>query len=178
MFVGDEVMLDLGFPAARARLVGLAHGGWLSDASDDAYAEGLSGLIRVGPFGDMVGASKLVRILLLEPLERDDSVTLTVRWEATGVMGRLFPVLDANITLTPAGEDASRLALIGAYRPPLSGLGASLDRVVLHHAATATVRSLLKRLAQTIAPSTAAGIEPGLAASCPPQPGIDPEPSG
>lgn len=165
MFVGEEVMLDLSFPAARTGLVGLTHGDWLSDASDSAYADGISGMIRVGPFGDMIGASKLVRVLLLEPQERDDSVTLTVRWEATGVMGRLFPVLDANITLTPAGEHTTRLALTGAYRPPLSSLGARLDRVVLHRAATATVRSLLKSMAQTIAPSLEAGSGQEAAAS-------------
>jgi hypothetical protein len=31
----------------------------------------------------------------------------------------LFPALDADITLTPAGEDATVLRLAGAYRPPL-----------------------------------------------------------
>ncbi len=176
MFVGEEVTLDLCFPAARAGLLGLTRGGWLSDASDDAYADGISGMIRVGPFGDMIGASKLVRVLLLEPQERDDSVTLTVRWEATGVMGRLFPVLDANITLTPAGEDTTRLALAGAYRPPLAGLGAGLDRVVLHRAATATVRSLLKSMAQTIAPSWTTGS--GLEAAATGPPPADSEPPG
>ena len=94
-------MLDVGFGAARARLVNLTHGGWLSTASGGAYADGLAGLIRVGPFGD-VPASKLVRVRLLEPVPRDDVMVLPPRWEATGVMGRLFPVLDADLTMTPA----------------------------------------------------------------------------
>lgn len=175
MFVGEEVDLEAGYPAARAALLGLTRGGWLTTASDGAYAEGLSGLIRVGPFGDMFGASKLVRVLLLEPQERDGSLTLTLRWEATGVMGRLFPVLDANISLTPAGE-GSRLALAGAYRPPFSGVGVALDRVLLHRAATATARSLLTRIAESIDPgATAPGQE--LAQSCLSQPGSDSEPA-
>jgi hypothetical protein len=65
-------------------------------------------------------------------------------------MGRLFPVLDANIILIPAGENASQLALAGAYRPPFAAAGEKLDRVLLHRAASATVRSLLRRIAETI----------------------------
>ena len=153
MFVGDEITLGAAYPDARSGLLHLTHGGWLSDASGAAYAEGLAGLVRVGPLGDMPGASKLVRVLLLEPVERAGSLTLSLRWEATGVMGRLFPVLDANIILIPAGENASQLALAGAYRPPFAVVGEKLDRVLLHRAASATVRSLLKRIAETIAPA-------------------------
>jgi hypothetical protein len=157
MFVGHEVTLDASFPAARAGLVRLTRGGWLTDASDDAYNEGLAGLARVGPFGDVMGASKLVRVLLLEPVDRGDSLTLALRWEATGVMGRLFPVLDANIVLMPAGDGTCSLALAGAYRPPLAAVGVGLDRVLLHRAADATVRSLLRRIAGSIMAGQAAG---------------------
>jgi hypothetical protein len=176
MFVGDEITLGATYADARAGLLRLTHGGWLSDASGDAYAEGLAGLLRVGPFGDTLGASKLVRVLLLEPVERDGSLTLSLRWEATGVMGRLFPVLDANIILIPAGENACQLALAGAYRPPFAAVGQGLDRVLLHRAASATVRSLLHRMAETIPASTPGATrsgptahESGPAPSPPPQ---------
>ena len=168
MFVGHEILLGVSYPEARAGLARLAHGGWLSDASDGAYAEGLAGLVRVGPFGDMPGASKLVRVLLLEPVERDGSVTLSLRWEATGVMGRLFPVLDANIILIAAGENRSQLALAGAYRSPFAAAGEGLDRVLLHQVASATARSLLRRIAETIAPAGVAVSEPSPAAPSPP----------
>jgi hypothetical protein len=79
MFVGHEITLGVSYADARAGLLRLTHGGWLSDASEDAYAEGLAGLVRVGPFGDVPAASKLVRVLLLEPVERDGSVTLSLR---------------------------------------------------------------------------------------------------
>jgi hypothetical protein len=176
MFVGHEITLGAAYPDARAGLVRLAHGGWLSDASDHAYAEGLAGLVRVGPFGEKPGPSKLVRVLLLEPVERDGSLTLSLRWEATGITGRLFPVLDANIILIPAGQNVSQLALAGAYRPPFAAVGEGLDRVLLHRAASATVRSLLRRIAQTIAPDGAAVTEPDPAAPSPPLPKIEREP--
>src|SRR5262245_828189 len=177
MFVGDEITLDAAYPDARSGLLRLTHGGWLSDASGDAYAEGLAGLVRVGPFGDVLGASKLVRVLLLEPVERAGSMTLSLRWEATGVMGRLFPVLDANIILIPAGENASQLALAGAYRPPFAAVGQGLDRVLLHRAASATVRSLLRRMAETITAATPAATRPTPPATGPTPAATGPEPA-
>ena len=49
-------------------------------------------------------------------------------------MGRLFPVLDTDLTMTPAGGGQTLMTLNGAYRPPLAGIGAGLDLVVLHRA--------------------------------------------
>jgi hypothetical protein len=72
-----------------------------------------------------------------------------LRWEATGPAGRLFPVLDADITLMPAGEQ-TRLVLAGSYRPPLDGIGATLDKIALHHLATATISSLLRQTAHAL----------------------------
>ena len=151
MFVGHEITLGAAYPDARAGLMNLTHGGWLSDASDGAYAEGLAGLVRVGPLGDVAGASKLVRVLLLEPVERDGSLTLSLRWEATGAMGRLFPVLDANIILIPAGEDVCQLALAGAYRPQPGPAGAGLDRAIMRRCAAAATRSFVARVACALA---------------------------
>ena len=150
MFIDHETVLAVSFPAARSGLMHLTRGCWFSSASEDAYCEGLEGLIRVGPFGDVPGASKLVRVLLLEPVDRDESTMLPLRWEATGVMGRLFPVLDANLTLTRVDDETTRLTLNGVYRPPLAGVGAGLDRAVLHRTASATVRSLAGRIATSI----------------------------
>ena len=158
MFVRQELILDVGFVEARARLVNLTHGGWLSTASQGAYADGLAGTIRVGPFGDVLGASKLVRVSLLEPVPKDDVVVLPLRWEATGVTGRLFPVLDADLTMTAASAGQTLMTLNGAYRPPLAGVGAGLDRIVLHQVATTTIRSLLTRIAEALAsPAPATG---------------------
>ena len=47
MFVAAEVLLDLSFPAAAARLADLARGGPLTRASEGAYGDGLTGLARV-----------------------------------------------------------------------------------------------------------------------------------
>ncbi|HUZ50930.1 MAG TPA: hypothetical protein VMU94_00160 [Streptosporangiaceae bacterium] len=150
MFVHAELTVDVGFQAAAARMAALGQDGWLTHASADAYDSGLTGLARVGPRGDVRGMSKLVRVYARDLLTQDHRAVLTLRWEATGASGALFPALDADITLTPAGPDSSLLTLDGAYRPPLAALGASLDRVVLHRVATPTARSLLSQIAESI----------------------------
>ena len=57
----------------------------------------------------MPGISKLVQVSLLDPVCRDDAVLVPMRWEATGPMGRLFPVLDANLML---GQDDQGRAVL------------------------------------------------------------------
>ncbi len=175
MFAAHEVALNVSFAAAQARLENLARSRGLSDASEAAYQGGLAGLVRVGPLGDLPGASKLVHVRFLDPVYSDDAMTLALRWEATGVTGGLFPVLDADISLSPAGGQKTRLALAGSYRPPLGRLGAGLDKAILHRIATATIRALLQNVADALAsPSTAAESGPRTATHPAPPPVIAP----
>ncbi len=157
MFVREELALDVGFTAAQARLANLINDGSLRSASEGAYHSGLVMLIRVGPFGAVPGVSKLVQVQFRELVTREDSTVLTLRWEATGAGGKLFPALDADITLTPAGAEQTQMTLAGAYRPPLAALGSGLDRAILGRVASATMRSLLSRLAAVIDPDNAVG---------------------
>jgi hypothetical protein len=154
MFVRDEVRVDVGLEVARDRLAKLDS--WFLTASDYAYGEGMAGLSRVGPRGPVPGISRLAETRLQNLTPRDGRAGLALRWEARGPGGRLFPVLDADLTLTPAGENAAVLALVGAYRPPLGGLGAELDRLLLHRVAEATIRNFLERVATALAQSTTA----------------------
>src|SRR3984885_5562489 len=119
MFASHGAVLGMSFAQSRARLAMLGRGGWLSGPSERAYAEGLDGLTGTGPSGAVLGASRLVRVQLLELLPREDSLVLPLRWEATGAAGQLFPVLDADLTLSPGGKERCTLTLTGAYRPPL-----------------------------------------------------------
>jgi hypothetical protein len=124
MFVAWDVALDVGYVAAR-----------------------------VGPLGDLPGAARLVRISFLDPADREDGLRVTLRLEATGPAGGLFPVLDGDFTLTPAGEDAVRLALAGVYRRPLGWLGASLDRPDSPARPGASHPARVARLAREAVPS-------------------------
>lgn len=147
MFTDHVIGLDMDYPEARARFLRLARGDWLDGLSRDAYSDGLVGEMRVGPFGSMPGMSKLVRVSLLDPVPRDDMVLVPMRWEATGRMGRLFPVLDANLIVGADDEGRAELRITGSYRPPMDELGQGLDQAVLHRVAGATLKSLLRRIA-------------------------------
>jgi len=152
MFVRDEVTLDVGFDVARDRLEKLDS--WFLAASDHAYGEGMAGLARIGPRGPAPGISRLAEIQFQNLTAHDGRSGLALRWEARGPGGRLFPVLDADLTLVPAGENATVLTLEGAYRPPLGSLGAELDRLLLHRLAEATIRDFLERVATALTQPT------------------------
>ena len=147
MFVGDKMQMQVSAVDAAARLASLTGGSSLIRASHAAWDEGIA---RVGPAGPLPGLSKLVRVQFLPAVQRGAVTVLALRWEATGAGGRLFPVLDANITLLPDGEQATLLGLEGVYRPPAGVAGAWLDRTILHRVAAATIRSFLHRIADTI----------------------------
>jgi hypothetical protein len=151
MFVTHGITLGVGSRPAQARLAKLVHGNGLNGASQAAYQAGLANMIRVGPFGDVPGASKLVRVRFLDPAYHAEAMTVGLRWEATGRTGGLFPVLDADISLAPEGEQKTRLALTGSYRPPLGRFGAGLDRAILNRVAAATIRALLRNIADALA---------------------------
>lgn len=174
MFVDHAMPLNVAYPGAREQFLRLAEGSLLDGMSHDAYASGLTGRLKVGPLGSMPVISKLVQVRLLDPVLRDDLVRVPIRWEATGLMGGLFPVLDANLVLGRDDQGYAVLRITGVYRPPLDGLGEKLDHLVLHQVAAASLKSLLRDIAGrlTVAPPAAPGQDP--AAPPPVRPHIPP----
>ncbi len=147
MFIDHVVVIEAGLSAARSRLLGPAHRDWLRDACGEAYVTGMTGTRRLSPAGAAgEHAGGLARVVLLAPVESDDTVTLPVRWEALGVMGHLYPVFEASLTLTSLGETRTALRLSGAFRLPLGDPWEPNDATLLHRAATATVRLLASAL--------------------------------
>ena len=148
MFIGTEARLEVGFNAAQARLANLAHGGLLHRASESAYTWGAESA-QVGPLGPP-GMSKLIKVQFRNLVSHGDSAVWALRWEATGAKGAVLPVLDADIVLTRAGEEATVLAVSGSYRPPLGSLGAGLDRAIMHLVAEATIRAFARQIGAAI----------------------------
>lgn len=166
MFVSHEVTLPSGYEVACTRLANMISQGALYGVSDAAYEGAAKALLRVGPFGERPGLSKLVRVRVMDPVRRGATMTAALRWEATGHTGGLFPVLDADLMLMPDGAEESRLGLVGSYRPPLGRAGAVLDKAIMGRVAISTVRALLNNLAEAITqpasqPHTATDTAPG-----------------
>ena len=157
MFVGDEVLLEVSFAVACERLTQLTESGALVTTSEDSYSRETGILARVGA----IGLSKLVRVQVRELVRTEKSAGIALRWEAIGPGGGLFPVLDADVRLTPAGEHVTLLSMAGSYRPPLGSLGQALDQAILHRVAAATIRRFVAQVAARI------GGQPGGATQTP-----------
>lgn len=150
MFVSAETVLSCDIADVRVRLRNLIHDGRLGDASRAAYAGGMGQVMRVGPFGDRPGASRLVHVAFADPSYRGEEMAVPLRWETEGWSAGLFPVLDADITVSEAVPRGTRIILTGCYRPPLGPVGAGLDRVLMRKVATMTIEALLGRVADAI----------------------------
>jgi hypothetical protein len=143
--VGDRVLLDADFHAARARLGTLARDGMLLGASEEAYGEGITGLVKAA--GPAAGLTRLAGARLDDPAESDHCAHIALQWQAIAADGKLFTALDADLMLVPAEDQITALALAGAYRPQSGPAGAGLDRAIVRRCATAAIGSFLARVA-------------------------------
>ncbi len=143
--VGDRILLDASFRAAHARLGILARDGVLLWASEVAYGEGITGLVKMA--GPAAGLTRLAAARLDDLAETDDCAHIVLQWEAIAADGMLFTVLDADLMLVPAGDQGTALALAGGYRPQPGRAGAWLDRAIVRECAMAAIRSFLAQVA-------------------------------
>jgi len=111
--------------------------------------------------------SKLVKVHVRDQDARNVSAYLPLRWEAIGPGGEPFAALDADITLTPAGEHATTLALAGVYRPPPGSQGNGGDRATVRPVAEETIRVFFDRIAEALfGPGPADEQDDGAAGGC------------
>jgi len=144
VFVGDHIRMDVCLDSARHQLARLARDGVLLSASEYAYGEGIAGLVETAGLVD--GMSRLVGVRSEDLMETEGGARLWLRWEAIGSDGTPFPALDADLTLSPAGENATLLTLAGIYRLP-EHAGAGLDPGIVRCFAAVTIESFIARLA-------------------------------
>jgi hypothetical protein len=155
MFIGAETRLTVGFGHAQAKLADLIRGGLLGRASGGVYDEWRTALARNGPWGTApwgtaLGMSRLARVQFRDTAAHGDLAIWPLRWEVAGPQGALVPVLDADIKLTPAGADASLLAVSAVCRPPLGALAASLDQAIVRQCATAMIQALTHHIVAAV----------------------------
>ena len=144
VFVGDHILMDVHLDLARRQLERLARDGVLLGASEHAYGAGITGLVQAA--GLTEGISRLVGVQPGDLTETEGCARMWLRWEAIGSDGTLFPALDADLTLSPAGENTTVLTLAGVYRLP-EHAGAGLDPGIVRCFADVTIDSFIARLA-------------------------------
>jgi len=147
--VGDRILFDADFSAVRTRLELLARDGILLRASEVAYGEGITTLVRAA--GAAAGLTRLAEVQLEGRAGTDDCAHIVLQWEAIAADGTLFTALDADLMLVPAGDQITALALAGAFRPQPGRAGAGLDRAMVRECAAAAIRSFLAQVACALA---------------------------
>ena len=150
MFVAGQVQAEVSFALAQARLARLVRAGGLLDASHAAYGAGLARLVLADPPGGLPQVAGLVRVHSGDLTTRGDSVHAALRWEAIAPGGEPFPALYADLTLSPAGDQATTLTLAGVYRLPPGTEGNGPGQAVVRHVATTTIQAFLDRVATAI----------------------------
>jgi hypothetical protein len=147
-FVSSHVPLEVGFDDARDRLVLLARDGLLLAESAGTYRQGIAGLAPEA--GLVARLCRLSRVRCGEVETARGCARLSLRWEAAGPGIAVFPALDADLTLCPAEDVATVLALTGIYRLP-DRMAADLEPAVVRRQAEVTVRSFIARVASALA---------------------------
>jgi hypothetical protein len=148
VLVSEETRVPAAFRTASARLANLARGGSLLRISEDAYGDAAESLLQAGPASR---AAQQIRAECRYLATGSHSAVVTLHWEVTGATSVQLPVLDADGTVLPAGDDSSLLRFDGAYPAPLGSAGAGPDSIILHHVASATIRTFADRIADLIA---------------------------
>ena len=142
--------MELPLPARQVEHAVLGSpGDWLSTVAGEAQRRGdrLLTQVGVGPLGPRLG--RRVSIQIGQPVRFPSMTSLPLTWEPVELEG-LLPRLDANLELGSLGEDRTQLAISARYRPPLGVLGRTVDRVLLHRVAEATVKDFLDRVGEAI----------------------------
>ena len=161
MFVGDEMLLDLGFSAARAQLPCVIDNGSLASASARAYRDATAPLALAGSAGCALAASRLTETRFDVRPAGDSLVRLVICWQATGPQRGPFLAFDAEISLCPAGTRATLLQLAGEYQAVAGEAGRGLGEAALIRAGVDTAQDFLRRLASALSRAAADAVAAG-----------------
>ncbi len=172
MFVQDFVIVD---QPSEAVAQALEHGGaGLLGAALRLSGDGQPLQAKVGPASWPALLTKTVEVNVGVLRRYDDTVLMAFSWHAAGGPS-LFPALDGDLEIGPIGEHQAAITLRGHYEPPGGIVGRSIDRLLLHRLAAATVRAFLSEVARNVSSQRKAlQGEPSEPAASPAPPRQDP----
>jgi hypothetical protein len=153
MFV--DISTEVSLPEGRVAELLISHSSEMEGLGAAAYRRGEELRSRVGPGGLL---AKEIVIGLGPPSMSRRGVVIPLRWRATGAE-TLFPSLEGELIVKPAGPTSSVLQLLATYRPPLGPLGTFVDRMLLARVARATVADWVERIAAWLMSAEAESLE-------------------
>lgn len=77
------------------------------------------------------------------------SIRIPMNWHATR-REDLYPVMNGHLEAFPATPDATELAIVGTYVPPLGALGTFIDHTVMHRIAADVIVELLESIVREL----------------------------
>lgn len=132
-----------------ARLIAGDPGAWLPLPAVPDGEGWLVVLHADGALPDTV-AARDARVAVGAVTRSGEGLLRRVQWRAR-TAERLFPVLDADLQVSPLEGRGCQFSLFGTYRPPLSVVGEAGDRVLGHRVAEACVRRFVLDVAARLA---------------------------
>lgn len=118
---------------------------WLPPSVHEPTGDGRY-LARVGFDAPGAHISKQVELTVGTARVAGDWLEIPVGWRATGP-GQLFPVMEGKLTVQPLGAHSAIVWFGGTYQPPLAGPGKTIDEVLMHRVAEATIRDFVEGVA-------------------------------
>ena len=147
IFIQDFADIERPFSDVQAQFAGESD--WLSPLASEASEDGEALRMRIGPAWSAGLVTREVSVTLGPSRPRGDALSRSLAWRASELQS-LFPLLEGDIELAPIGKEGSRISLAVVYTPPLGGLGARVDRALLHRVAASTVRSFISKVAANL----------------------------
>ena len=149
MFVRYYMELPLPARQGGGRWCSSSPAEWLSTVAGEAQRRGdhLLTEVGVGPLGPRLRSAGRDPGRPAGPLPLDDLAAPDL---GAGRAGRRAPPPGRRHRARLLGEDRTQLAISARYRPPLGALGRTVDRVLLHRVAEATVKDFLDRVGAAI----------------------------
>lgn len=147
IFIQDFADVDRPYCEVQTQFAGASE--WLSPLASAASEDGEALRMRIGPAWSAGLVTREVSVTLGPPRPRGDALSRSLAWRASELQS-LFPLLEGDIELAPIGDDDCRISLAVVYTPPLGGLGARVDRALLHRVAASTVRSFISKVASNL----------------------------
>ena len=92
---------------------------------------------------------KKVNVEFGEAVKTSTWAVIPISWKPT-FGGKLLPVMNGKVDVSPVSTGETRLTVSGMYEPPLGRLGEQLDEVLMHNVAEGTVKELAELIAQRL----------------------------
>ena len=115
-----------------------------------ARAESVAAELHVDFAGVGVKADIKIMVKSVEEKPAEDisspSTKLLLEWEATS-LPRLFPLMRGELTVYPLTSTETQLDFCGTYEPPFGAVGKTMNAIVGHRIAEASVHSFVNDVA-------------------------------